>query len=61
LHVPVDCYKLSLNFFCRTTKQLFANIGVNPTVIEVDRLQNGSAIQDVLSEMTGARTVSHSI
>ena len=44
--------------YCRATKNTFQKMGVDFKVIELDRRPDGSAIQDVLSQMTGARTVS---
>lgn len=49
--------------YCRSTKQLLAELGVgadsgkNLTVLELDRLEDGPAMQDALQEITGQRTV----
>lgn len=43
--------------YCRASKQLCKNIGVNPRVIELDQRQDGSSIQNLLGAMTGASTV----
>lgn len=38
--------------------QVFKDLGVPYEVYELDKEQNGMAVQDVLDNMTGARTVS---
>ena len=43
--------------YCHSTKKLFQDLGVQPQVYELNQRSDGEAIQDVLSEMTGARTV----
>jgi len=44
--------------YCKATKALFRDImGVQPTVIELDEMENGSLVQDVLSQMTAQGTV----
>mmetsp|Transcript_1071 Transcript_1071/g.1225 ORF Transcript_1071/g.1225 Transcript_1071/m.1225 type:complete len:126 (-) Transcript_1071:25-402(-) len=43
--------------YCRATKQIFNNIGAKFKVLELDEVENGSAIQAALLEMTGQRTV----
>mmetsp|Transcript_25834 Transcript_25834/g.42002 ORF Transcript_25834/g.42002 Transcript_25834/m.42002 type:complete len:1006 (+) Transcript_25834:121-3138(+) len=43
--------------YCRATKALFRDMGVQPTVIELDEMENGSLVQDILSQMTAQDTV----
>ncbi|EAU92516.1 hypothetical protein CC1G_00735 [Coprinopsis cinerea okayama7 len=45
--------------YCRKAKNLFAEKfpQVEPKVLELDELDNGSAIQDYLQQKTGQRTV----
>lgn len=47
--------------YCRASKQLCKNIGVNARVIELDQRQDGGDVQNLLAAMTGASTVSISI
>ena len=43
---------------CRVCKNTFQKLGVDYKVIELDYRSDGNAIQDILHQMTGARTVS---
>ncbi|XP_053383802.1 uncharacterized protein LOC123536352 [Mercenaria mercenaria] len=43
--------------YCRATKNLCQKIGVNARVIELDRRQDGSDVQNLLGAITGASTV----
>ncbi|KAL7452863.1 hypothetical protein ACHAWC_004579 [Mediolabrus comicus] len=43
--------------YCKATKALFAEMNIRPVVIELDELDNGSFIQEILSQMTGQETV----
>ena len=43
--------------FCRKTKNLFLDKGIDAKVIELDKVDNGDAIQDALLELSGQRTV----
>jgi glutaredoxin 3 len=43
--------------YCKATKALFAEMNIHPVVIELDELDNGSFIQEILSQMTGQETV----
>ena len=43
--------------FCRKTKNLFLDKGIDAKVIELDKMDNGDAIQDALLELSGQRTV----
>ena len=42
---------------CRATKNTFQKMGVDFKVIELDKRSDGDALQDILNNMTGARTV----
>jgi glutaredoxin len=44
--------------YCQATKDLFSMVGrVQVACHELDKMQNGAAIQDELAEMTGQRSV----
>uniref|UniRef100_A0A8D0LA34 Glutaredoxin-2, mitochondrial n=1 Tax=Sphenodon punctatus TaxID=8508 RepID=A0A8D0LA34_SPHPU len=43
--------------YCRMAKQLFQDMNVNYTAVELDMCENGNQFQDVLLKMTGGRTV----
>lgn len=43
--------------YCKETKALFRDMGVQPTVLELDEMENGSLVQDMLSQMTAQDTV----
>eukprot|EP00752_Nemacystus_decipiens_P007627 g6817.t1 len=43
--------------FCAKTKNLFASLGVDATVYELDQMDDGPAIQAVLGAKTGQTTV----
>ncbi|XP_051867046.1 glutaredoxin 2 isoform X2 [Pristis pectinata] len=43
--------------YCKKTKILFQELGVKYKAIELDLHKDGSTIQNVLEELTGARTV----
>lgn len=43
--------------FCRKTKNLLLDKGIDAKVIELDKVDNGDAIQDALLELSGQRTV----
>ena len=43
--------------YCKATKALFRDMGVQPTVIELDEMENGSLVQEILSQMTHQETV----
>lgn len=43
--------------FCTATKQLFAGMGVDAEVIELDEMADGSAMQAALVKLSGQRTV----
>jgi len=38
-------------------KNLFKNIGVEPTVVEIDQLEDGPDVQAALMDVSGSRTV----
>lgn len=44
--------------YCRTAKSIFGELGVPIKVLELDRMEDGAMVQDILGEMTKARTVS---
>ncbi|KAK3669676.1 Glutaredoxin [Recurvomyces mirabilis] len=43
--------------YCKSSKQLLSEMGVKPYIIELDEVDDGSAIQDALEEMTHQRSV----
>ena len=43
---------------CRAAKSTFQKIGVDFKTIELDKRSDCDALQDILNNMTGARTVS---
>ncbi|CAN0027416.1 unnamed protein product [Ectocarpus sp. 12 AP-2014] len=43
--------------FCTRTKNLFAGLGVDATVYELDQMDDGEAIQAILGAKTGQTTV----
>jgi len=43
--------------FCKKTKELFEDLGVQATVFELNQMDDGADIQDALLEITGQRTV----
>ncbi|XP_009080205.1 PREDICTED: glutaredoxin 2 [Acanthisitta chloris] len=43
--------------YCKMAKNLFEGLNVNYTVVELDKNTNGRQFQDILAQMTGARTV----
>ncbi|XP_063594185.1 glutaredoxin-2, mitochondrial-like isoform X1 [Penaeus indicus] len=43
--------------YCKIAKKAFSDIGVPYEVYEIDKQPDGAAVQDVLDNMTGARTV----
>ncbi|KAK4552454.1 Glutaredoxin [Recurvomyces mirabilis] len=43
--------------YCKATKSLLSDMGVKPYIIELDEVDDGSAIQDALEEMTHQRSV----
>jgi glutaredoxin 3 len=56
---PVVVFSKSTCPFCKKTKAAFADIGVEPTVFELDKGEMGptGVVQDVLNDLTGARSV----
>lgn len=42
-------------------KNVFNQIGATYKVIELDKHNNGQQLQDALAQMSGARTVKHSL
>ena len=43
--------------FCDKTKRVFRGLEVDATIVELDQLDDGEAIQADLAELTGQRTV----
>ncbi|XP_054267651.1 uncharacterized protein LOC128989995 isoform X2 [Macrosteles quadrilineatus] len=43
--------------YCRMAKEVFDKLKLKYTVIELDERDDGGEVQDVLGEMTGARSV----
>ncbi|NXH21473.1 GLRX2 protein, partial [Bucco capensis] len=43
--------------YCRMAKKVFEGMNVNYKAVELDMNTNGSQFQDILEQMTGARTV----
>lgn len=43
--------------FCKKTKELFEDLGVEATVFELNQMDDGADIQDALLEITGQKTV----
>jgi glutaredoxin 3 len=54
---PVAVFSKSYCPYCRATKQLLSEQGAKFYAIELDQVDDGSAIQDTLAEVTGQRTV----
>ncbi|NXJ64237.1 GLRX2 protein, partial [Rostratula benghalensis] len=44
-------------YYCKMAKKLFDDMNINYTAVELDTNTNGSQFQDILQQMTGARTV----
>ncbi|KAF2230967.1 putative glutaredoxin Grx1 [Viridothelium virens] len=43
--------------YCKATKALLSEMGAKPYIIELDQVDDGSAIQDALEEITAQRSV----
>ncbi|KAF2200732.1 glutaredoxin, partial [Delitschia confertaspora ATCC 74209] len=54
---PVAVFSKSYCPYCRATKETLSEKGAKFYAIELDQVDDGSAIQDTLAEMTGQRTV----
>lgn len=54
---PVVMFSKTTCPFCTRAKRLLENHSIKYSVHELDRMSNGSSVQDVLLGMTGARTV----
>ncbi|KAK6218616.1 Glutaredoxin [Colletotrichum higginsianum IMI 349063] len=46
--------------YCRQTKSTLDELNTDYTVLELDQIDDGSAIQDALQEITGQRSVPNS-
>lgn len=55
---PVVVFSKSYCPFCKRTKQLFAQLGVDIVVIEMEDRGDCDEMQDYLKEKTGGRSVS---
>jgi len=54
---PVAVFSKSYCPYCTATKTLLSELGAKYYAIELDQVDDGAAIQDVLAELTGQRTV----
>ncbi|KAF2275817.1 glutaredoxin [Westerdykella ornata] len=54
---PVAVFSKSYCPYCRAAKQLLSENGAKYFAIELDQVDDGSAIQSTLAEMTGQTTV----
>ena len=54
---PVMVFSKTYCPYCRTAKNIFTDLGVEAKVLELDRVNNGAAMQNVLQALTSARTV----
>ncbi|KAI9887533.1 MAG: hypothetical protein M1823_000624 [Watsoniomyces obsoletus] len=54
---PVAVFSKSYCPYCRATKELLNGMGAKYFSIELDQVDDGSAIQEALQEITGQRTV----
>ncbi|ETV74337.1 hypothetical protein H257_10929 [Aphanomyces astaci] len=54
---PVVFFSKSYCPFCVRVKELFEDMDIKPLTIELDDLEAGQDIQDVLADMTSLRTV----
>ena len=54
---PVVVFSKSSCPYCRRTKTLLRQLGVNASVVELDKRADGRAIQDALASLSGQRTV----
>ncbi|KAJ5973753.1 hypothetical protein N7481_010963 [Penicillium waksmanii] len=43
--------------YCTSSKSLLSSFDANFTLVELDQIDDGSAIQDALNEISGQRTV----
>jgi len=53
----VTIFSKSFCPFCKKTKKVFAEIGVDAKVHELNEMDDGADIQDALLDMTGQKTV----
>ncbi|KAL8236840.1 hypothetical protein R6Q59_017921 [Mikania micrantha] len=54
---PVVIFSKSYCPYCKRAKGVFKELNTKPYVIELDEREDGSKIQDALSEIVGRRTV----
>ncbi|KAI7753934.1 hypothetical protein M8C21_033133 [Ambrosia artemisiifolia] len=54
---PIVIFSKSYCPYCKRAKGVFKELNVKPYVLELDDREDGSKIQDALSELVGRRTV----
>ncbi|XP_076451637.1 uncharacterized protein LOC143287495 [Babylonia areolata] len=54
---PVVMFSKTTCTYCNVAKNIFGELGVPVKVYELDRMNEGTALQNVLGEITEARTV----
>ncbi|KAK9055261.1 hypothetical protein SSX86_026343 [Deinandra increscens subsp. villosa] len=54
---PIVIFSKSYCPYCKRAKGVFSELNKKPYVIELDQREDGSKIQDALSEIVGRRTV----
>ncbi|KAF2153992.1 glutaredoxin [Myriangium duriaei CBS 260.36] len=54
---PVAVFSKSYCPYCKATKELLSKVGAKYEVLELDQIDDGSAIQDALQEITNQRSV----
>ncbi|XP_076956374.1 glutaredoxin-C4-like [Bidens hawaiensis] len=54
---PIVIFSKSYCPYCKRAKGVFNDLNTKPHVIELDEREDGSKIQDALSEIVGRRTV----
>ncbi|KAJ0788405.1 putative thioredoxin-disulfide reductase [Helianthus annuus] len=54
---PIVIFSKSYCPYCKRAKGVFKELNVKPYVLELDEREDGSKIQDALSEIVGRRTV----
>ena len=57
---PVVVFSKTYCPACKRAKSILDGLGLHSKVVELDTVDGGGIIQDVLERMTSARTVSHS-
>ncbi|XP_076923659.1 glutaredoxin-C4-like [Bidens hawaiensis] len=54
---PIVIFSKSYCPYCKRAKGVFKDLNTKPYVVELDEREDGSKIQDALSEIVGRRTV----